>query len=293
MQQMRDQHRGLQKFTDVNSLQRKAAEIRLSSLAAMTKAGVGCMGSCMSVTDILVALYYGELAGRSVMNFDPAVPGSDEQDYLVLSKGQAAPVQYAILSDLGIFDRSELDFLGNESALLSMKQGVKVPGVTFSNFVPGHGLSVAVGLAMSLKMDRKRNRVYVVLGDGELQDGQVWEALMTAAHYRLDNLICIIDNNGVQGDTMVNAVMDLGSLLDKFTAFGWRMIQVHDGHDYEKLLDAVTRSFTVVNRPTCIWCRTVSGKGVDFAEGKPNYQCAPLSEGEFEAVQSKLMQDAR
>lgn len=278
MRKMRE-HKGLEKYTDASDLQRKAAEIRLSSLTAMTKGGVSGVGASMSAVEILLALYYGQLAGRAVMNFDPEIPGSDEQDYFVLSKGEAVPVQYGILADLGFFDQAEMNFLAKEAALLSMEQGNKVPGVSFSNFADGHGLGVAVGLALSLKMDRKKNRVYVLLGEKELADGQTWEAMMVAAHYRLDNLVCLVDNNG-----MSNSVMDQGSLMDKFPAFGWRMVPVHDGHDFDKLLDALTRSFTVVNRPTCILCRTVSGKGVFFAEGKPDYHEVALSESELQAL---------
>jgi len=276
------------KFTDVNSLERKAAGIRLSSLSAINNAGRGHTGSCMSIVEILVALYYGQLAGRPVMNFDSGDPGHVDQDYLVLSKGQAAPVQYSILSDLGFFDKAELDFLSKEGALLSMEQGAKIPGVSFSNFISGHGLSVSVGLALSLKMDRRKNRVYSVIGDGELQSGQTWEAIMSAAHYKLDNLVCIVDNNKVQGASLVNNVVDLGSIQDKFEAFGWSVIQVSDGHDFERLLYALHRSFTSVRKPICLWCRTVPSKGIDFAEGKADYQNVPLSDGELAAIKPVL-----
>jgi len=286
---MRD-HKGIIRFTDAESLQVKAAQVRLSTLKAISKAQKGATGSAMSVIEMLVALYYGHLATGPVMNFDPENPGHPDQDYFVLSKGAAAPALYSVLADLGFFDRSELDFLAKDGALLSMAQGAKVPGVTFNNFVPGHGLSVALGLALSLKMDRKNNKVFTVLGDGELQCGQVWEAMMAAAHYKLDNLICLIDGNGVQGDSKLSAVMDIGSLQDKFEAFGWKVIQVTDGHDFDKLLVAIDRAFTVIRRPICIWCRTVPGKGVDFAEGKSSYQDVPLSEGEMSVVIPKLEQ---
>lgn len=284
------EHKGIVRFTDTESLQRKAAEIRLSTLKSIVKAQRGATGSSMSVVDILVALYYGHLAGGPVMEFDPAKPGCEEQDYVVLSKGSAAPTLYSILADLGFFDKSELDYLAGDGALLSMKQGAKVPGITFSNFLPGHGLSVALGLALSLKMDRKENRVFSILDDAALQSGQVWEAMMAAAHYKLSNLICFVDNNGVQGDSKVNSIMDVGSLQDKFESFGWKVIQVTDGHDFDKLLVAIERAFTVIRRPVCLWCRTVPGKGVDFAEGKSSYQDVPLSEGELSVITPKLEQ---
>lgn len=277
-------------FTKVADLERKAAEVRLRSIQAIGNAGVGATGSCMSVVEILTTLYYGQLNGRPVMNFFPENPGNELQDFFLLSKGKAAPVLYSILADLGFFGVEELDYLGKEGALLSMKQGAKVPGVTFSNFAQGHGLSVAVGLALSLSMDRKNNRVFTLLGDGELQSGQVWEAAMAASHYKLNNLICFVDNNKVQGSFLPNGGMDVGSIQDKFEAFGWTVVQVRDGHDFDKIFDALDRAFTTVRKPVCVWCHTVASKGIDFAEGKFWYQNVPLSEGEMSEILPKLEQ---
>jgi transketolase len=136
-------------------------------------------------------------------------------------------------------------------------------------------------MALSLQMDKKKNRVYAVLGDGELQGGQVWEAAMAAAHYKLNNLIVFVDNNKVQASGPVNVVMDIGHIQDKFEAFGWSVIQVMDGHDFDKLLDAISKAFTSNRRPVCVWCHTVCGKGIDFAERKPGYLDVPLSDGEM------------
>jgi len=289
MEKMRE-HKGIVRFTDAESLEIKAAEVRINALKSIFKAQKGSTGATMSIVEILVALYYGQLAGGPVMDFNPLKPGCENQDYLLLSKASAMPALYSLLADLDFFDKSELDYLGSEGALLAMNQGDKVPGVTFSNFVSGHGLSVALGLALSLKMDRKDNRVFSVLDNAELQCGQVWEAMMAAAHHKLNNLVCFVDDNGVQGNAKVSTVMDVGSMQDKFEAFGWKVIQVTDGHDFDKLLVAVDRAFTVIRRPVCIWCRTVPGKGVDFAEGKSSYQNVPLSEGEMSVIIPKLEQ---
>ena len=156
-------------------------------------------------------------------------------DLFLLSKGKAAPILYAVLADLGYFSDEELDYLGKEGALLSMKQGVKVPGVLFPGFVQGHGLSVALGVALSRAMDRESGRVFTLMGDGELQSGQVWEAIMAASHYKLNNLICFVDNNKIQGSFLPNGGMDVGSIQDKFEAFGWMVVQVRDGHDFDKI----------------------------------------------------------
>jgi len=269
-------------------LQKKAAQIRLDTLKAINKAGKGCSGSCMSLIEILVTLYYGEIFGKAVLDYDVAKPGWDGQDYVVLSKGKAVPAQYSILADKGFFDKSELDFLGKEGALLKARPDAKIRGISASILGSGRGLSIALGMALSLKMDRKKNKVFTILGDGELQCGQVWEAAMAASHYKLNNLIAFVDNNKVQGSEFINSVMDLGYIQDKFEGFGWRVIQVMDGHDFDSLLEALSKAFTANRRPVCIWCHTVAGKGVDFAERKPGYLNVPLSDGEMEVVLPKL-----
>jgi len=269
-------------------LQKKAAKIRLDALMSICKAGEGCSGSCMSVVEILTALYYGELNGGRVFKCDPAKPGDPERDHLVLSKGQASPVLYSILADLGFFDVEELDYLGKKGAMLGFRPDAKIPGVSAGMRGHGHGLSVGLGMALSLKMDRRSNKVFVVMGDGELQEGQVWEALTAAAHYKLNNLVAFVDNNKMQAGGMLNGIMDIGHIQDKFEAFGWRVFQVMDGHDFDSLLDALVKASTANRKPVCIWCHTVAGKGIDFAERKPGYLNVPLSLGEIREVEPKL-----
>lgn len=271
-------------------LQKKAAQVRLDALMAITKAGSGSSGSCMSVVEILVSLYYGELLGKRVLKCDPERPGIEDRDHLVLSKWKSVPTQYSILADLGFFDKSELDYLGQEAAMLKSWPDAKVPGISATMRGYGHGLSVGVGMALSLKMSRSSNKVFVVMGDGELQEGQIWEAAMSAAHYKLNNLITFVDYNKIQAGGFVNSVMDIGHVQDKFEAFGWSVIQVMDGHNFDKILDAVARAFTANRRPVCIWCHTVSAKGIDFAERKPGYLNVPLSESEMAVVEPKLRQ---
>lgn len=271
-------------------LQKKAAQVRLDALMATTKAGSGSSGSCMSVVEILVSLYYGELLGQKVFRCDPERPGDEARDHLVLSKWKAVPTLYAILADLGFFDKSELQYLGQDAAMLKSWPDAKVPGVSATMHGYGHGLSVGVGMALSSKLQKRPSRVYVVMGDGELQEGQVWEAAMSAAHYKLNNLVAFVDNNKIQAGGFVNSVMDVGHIQDKFEAFGWSVIQVMDGHDFDKILDAVARVFTANRRPVCIWCHTIAGKGIDFAERKPGYLNVPLSESEYAEVEPKLRQ---
>jgi transketolase len=275
----------------IEELKKKAAKIRLECLDMTSKAGYGYTGSMMSVADILVALYYGDLGRQKIMNFDPRKPQWDGQDYLVLSKGHSVAVLYAILADLEFFDRRELSFFGQVGSVLTTRPNPKVPGVFFSGVSHGNGLSFAVGTALALKADRKTNKVFAVLGDGELQEGQVWEAAMAAGNFRLNNLIAFIDNNKVQADGLVSAAMDVYPIQDKFEAFGWNVIQVTDGHNFEQILDAAERAFTSNRRPVCIWCHTVCGKGIEFAEGKISYQSVSLSENELLAAGEKLKEN--
>lgn len=264
-------------------LTQKARQLRLDTLTAIHKSGVGNSGSCMSVMDILVALYYGGL-----LKFDPAVPGWDGSDHVVLSKGQAVMAQYSILADLGFFDKSELNFADKEGALLKSFPHHKVPGVSVSNFSHGQGLAMALGLALGLKMDKKDNKVFAVVGDGELQGGQIWETLTVAAHHNLNNLVVFVDDNKVQASGPVKGVLDVSSVRAKFDAFGWKVIPVVDGHNFDQILDAIYRSYTVMRSPVCIWCHTVVGKGVEFAEGKPSYKDTVFSEGELNEIKLKL-----
>ncbi len=273
---------------EVRELEKKAAQIRLESLMAVHKAGFGFSGSMMSVVEILVSLYYGEFMGRPLMNFSSAVPGHPGQDYVVLSKGHAAAVQYTILADLGFFDKNELNFLSRVNSLLPSRPSGKVPGVPCTIASHGQGLSMALGIAMALKMDREPNKVYAILGDGELQEGQVWEAAMAAGHHKLENLVVFIDNNRVQAETNIAAVMNVDPIQDKFESFGWSVMRVGDGHDFDKILNSFSRIFTVSRKPICVICNTVAGKGIYFAEGKPGYQRAFLSEDEMREIIPKL-----
>lgn len=273
---------------DISQLQKKAAQVRVGALTAISRAGSGHSGSAMSCVEILVTLYYGEISGKNIAKFDPQKPGWDEQDYIILSKGQAVPAQYAILSDLGFFDKGEMDYLRRVNSLLQGYPNMKVPGISVPITSHGCGLSIACGLAMALKMDRLPNKVFPILGDGELQEGQVWEAAMCAAHYKLDNLIAFIDNDDLQMDGPVRSVMDVMPIQDKFEAFGWKVIHVWHGHDFDEILDAIAKAFTVNRHPVCIWCHTVKGKGIEFAEGKSYYHDVPLSEAELAEVKKKL-----
>ena len=266
---------------NIPELKKHAVQLRIDTLNAIYKAKSGHPGGSLSVMDILVTLYYGKINGTNLMKYDPNVPGSEEQDYFVLSKGYAAPALYTILADKGFFDKSELDHLRQPNSLLQGYPSVKIPGIAASTGSPGLGLSQAVGMAIALKKDRKSNRIFCVIGETELQEGISWEAIMAAAHYKCDNLILMIDNNQVTIDGHTRSVMNVDPITEKFDGFGWRVIRVTDGHNFEDLLISVDKAFDTSRKPVCIICNTVKGKGVPFAERKPSYHSVPFSDAEI------------
>jgi transketolase len=275
---------------EIKDLEKKAAFIRLKALMAIQKSGLPVTGASMTSVEILTSLYYGDLYRKPVMNFDPAKPGWEGQDYFVLSKGSSTAVLYAILADLGFFDEAELDYLGQLNSLLQARPVAKVPGVSASVLTDGHGLSIALGIALSLKMERLNNHVFCLLDLAEVQNGQVWEAAMAAAHYKLNNLVLFVDDSGFQNTGTVKSVVDTGYVQAKFDSFGWQVYQVPNGHDFDHLLDALYKANTAVRKPVCVWCHTVSGKGIDFAERRHGYFNAPLSEPELSEIIPKLSQ---
>ena len=243
----------------ISELQEKARQLRIDEVKMITLAGSGHPGGSLSVTDILVALYYSKM-NTSV----DAAPG--EHDVCVLSKGHAAPALYAVLADKGYFPREDLWTLRKfGSRLQGHPDSAKLPGVDCTTGSLGQGASVAVGMARGFKIQGKPYQVYCVDGDGELQEGLCWEAFMAAAQYKLDNLTVILDRNGLQIDGRVDDVMSLRDVAAKFGAFGFA-VDVVDGHDYEQLLAALDKKYE--GKPHAIVANTVKGKGVSFMENQ-------------------------
>jgi transketolase len=242
-------------------------------------AGSGHPGGSLSAADILTALYF------SVMQLDPADPSWPERDRFVLSKGHAAPALYAVLAERGYFPVEELKGLRRLGSILQGHPDMKsTPGVEASTGSLGQGLSFAVGLAAAAKLDGAPWRVYVVLGDGELQEGQVWEAAMAAAHFGLDNLTAIVDNNGLQIDGPVEKVMSIEPVADKWRAFGWQVTNI-DGHDFGQILGALAQARETAGRPAVIIARTIKGRGVPFMENRAEWHGkAPSAEQLEEAL---------
>ena len=272
---------------DINFLKEKARILRIEILKMLTEAGSGHTGGSLSAADIVTALYFYK------MRHNPKDPKWKERDWFILSKGHAAPLLYAALSLSGYFDKQMLKTLRKLGSPLQGHPCSKMlPGVEISTGSLGQGLSIANGIAMGLKLDGLSSRVYCLLGDGEIQEGQVWEAAMTAAHYRLDNLCAIIDNNGLQIDGQCSDVMSIEPIVNKWEAFGWHVIDIN-GHDMKAILNAFDEAEDVKLKPTMIVARTVKGKGVSFFEGKVQYHGIAPTREELERALKELGGDGK
>lgn len=261
----------------IRGLARKANQLRQAALIMVSRAGSGHPGGSLSAMDVLVALYY------HVLRLDPKNPRWEDRDRFILSKGHACPSLYAILADKGFFPKSELDSLRKTGALLQGSPDVKIPGVEMPGGSLGQGLSAGVGMALGARYLKKDFRVYVMVGDGESQEGQVWEAAMAAGNFRLGNLTAILDYNGLQGDGPVAETMDLEPLQDKVAAFKWHVIAI-DGHDYRAILDAFAAARQETERPTYIIARTTKGKGVSFMENQASWHGSGVPNAEELAI---------
>ena len=264
----------------IKELKKTAADVRLGIIEALYNAGSGHPGGSLSAADIVTVLYFDE------MNIDPENPEMDGRDKCVFSKGHAGPAQLSAMALRGFFPME--DFTGGLRKLGSIFQGhpnIKIPGIEMSTGSLGQGFSVAGGMAMAGKLDGKDGRIYAVLGDGELQEGLVWETAMSAAHYGLDNLVAIVDHNGLQIDGRNDDVMAVNPIGEKFGGFGWNVISI-DGHDIEQILDAFAKARECKGKPTVIVAETVKGKGVSFMENQAGWHGkAPDGEQYAQAVE--------
>ena len=248
------------RLRDVKLVEEKATKIRKDIVQMICKSKSGHPGGSLSAADIVTALYFSE------MNIDPKNPKMEGRDRFVLSKGHAAPVLYSALAERGYFDR---ELLGTLRAYGSPLQGhpdmKKLPGIEISTGSLGQGLSVANGMALSARISGENYRTYVLMGDGELQEGQVWEAAMSAAHFKLDSICAFVDSNNLQIDGNVDKIMGVEPLDKKWEAFGWNVIMI-DGHNFQEIFDALDKARETKGQPTVIIAKTVKGKGVSFME---------------------------
>jgi len=274
------------KKPDVKTLKKKAVQIRKDILTMLAEAGSGHTGGSLSMVEILVTLY------KYAMNHDPKKPDWDERDKFVLSKGHGCPALYTILADCGYFPKEELKTLRKFGTRLQGHPQRGLPGIETASGSLGQGFSIANGMALAARMDRRDIRVYCISGDGELNEGQAWEAIMTAAHYNLDNLCAIVDYNKYCIDGPIEEVMGLEPLPDKWRAFGWHTIEV-DGHSFEELIKAFDEAKTVKGKPTVIVAHTIKGKGVCFIECNNKWHGTTPKPDELERALKELDEGAK
>lgn len=251
---------------NLDEMKEMAKTIRRDIVKMICEAGSGHPGGSLSSTDILVALYFNK------MNHNPLQPKAENRDRFILSKAHICPAAYAVLARAGYFSVDELMTLRK---IFSRLQGhpalnKQLPGIEVSGGSLGQGLSIACGIALAAKMDKKDFKTFCLTGDGELQEGQIWEAVMTGAHYHLDNLICIVDKNNLQIDGTVQEVMNLDPMADKWKAFNWHVIEC-DGHSIEELCKAYDEALSYKGKPICIIANTIKGKGVSFMEDQAGW----------------------
>lgn len=261
-------------------LEQTACQIRINIINMLEKSQSGHPGGSLSLAEILTALYFKE------MNIDPSNPKWEDRDRFVLSKGHGAPVLYAALAERGFFPKKELDNLRKVDSILQGHPDMKgTPGVDMTTGSLGQGLSAANGMALAGKIDKKDYRVYSVIGDGECQEGLIWEAAMFASHYKLDNLTVFLDYNGLQIDGTNKDVMNIEPIDEKFRAFGWNVLKI-DGHSMEAIIKAIDKAKKTKGEPTIIIAKTSKGKGISFMENQVGWHGkAPSAEEACKALE--------
>ena len=263
-------------------LKATACRVRMGVLTGTFHAKSGHPGGSLSIADLLTYLYCVK------MHVDPKNPDMPDRDRLVLSKGHTAPALYAMLAERGFFDKKELETLRHIGAMLQGHPCIEIPGVDMSSGSLGQGISAACGMALAGKIKSEPYHVYTILGDGEIEEGQVWEAAMFAAHYGLDNLTAIVDNNGLQIDGKITDVCSPEPIDKKFEAFGWHVIVVDDAHDFDKLEAAFNEAETIVGKPVAIIQKSVKGKGVSYMENQVSWHGAAPNAEQYEQGMNEL-----
>ena len=267
----------------IEELKTKAKNIRRNIVEMVYSASSGHPGGSLSITDVLTALYFSEL------NVDINNPKDENRDRLVLSKGHCSPALYSALAEKGFIPKEDLKtFRKVDSYLQGHPDMKKIPGVDMTSGSLGQGLSVANGMALSAKLDGKNYRVYCIMGDGEIEEGQIWEAAMTSSHYKLDNLCAIVDNNDLQIDGKVGEVMNPYPIDKKFESFGFNTIVI-DGHNFDEILKAFEQAKETKGKPSVIIAKTLKGKGVSYMENKAGWHGKAPNEEEYKIALEELV----
>ena len=267
---------------EIERLKEISKNVRIDIIEEVYSAQSGHPGGALSCADILTVLYFNQ------MNINPNRKDDENRDRFVLSKGHASPALYAVLAERGYFSKEELKNFRKYGAMLQGHPDMKhIPGVDMTAGSLGQGLSVANGMALASKIDKKGFRVYCLVGDGEIEEGQIWEAAMASAHYKLDNLCLIVDNNNLQIDGKVSDVMSVYPLKEKFEAFGFETYEV-DGHNIDELITAFQKASTIKGKPTAIIAKTIKGKGVSFMENQAGWHGKAPNEDEYKLAIEEL-----
>ncbi len=269
------------KTSDITELQKIARQLRIDVLDMLEKAWSGHIGGALGMADIFATLYF------SFLDVTPEEPKNPNRDYCLLSNGHICPIWYATLARKWFFPLAELDSLRKINSLLQWHPSVSTPGVENSSWPLGHGLSQAVGIALALQTDQKKNRVVCCLSDGEHQEWQTWEAVMSAGKFHLKNLVAIMDSNGLQIEGTTDEIMPLGNIADEYRAFGWTVEEI-DGHNYSQILNALQLA-EKSQLPTIIIAHTILGKGVSFMENNWQYHDWPAKPGDYARAKEELM----
>lgn len=270
------------KIKSTKELKKITKKIRKGIIDAVYSVQSGHPGGSLSIADIMTVLYFYE------MNIDPENPKKEDRDRLVLSKGHCAPALYSALANRGYFNVKELQTLRNiESRLQGHPDMNKIPGVDMTTGSLGQGLSTANGMAIVGKLDNKDYRVYCIMGDGEIEEGQVWEAAMASSKYKLDNLCVIVDNNNLQIDGTIEEVMSSYPIDEKFKSFGFQVINI-DGHNLQEIIDAFDVARNIKDKPVCIIAKTIKGKGVSFMENKAEWHGKAPNKEQYEQAIEEL-----
>lgn len=272
--------------TTKKQLQATACKVRMGVIEGTFNAKSGHPGGSLSISDLLTYLYFAN------MHVDPSQPKMADRDRMVLSKGHCAPALYAALAQRGFFSYDELKSLRHIGAMLQGHPCIHTPGVDMSSGSLGQGISAACGMALAGKLDNAAYKVYTILGDGEIEEGQVWEAAMFASHYKLDNLIAIIDNNGLQIDGAITEVCSPEPITDKFAAFGWHVITM-DAHDFDSIEAAFNEAGTIVGKPVAIIQKSIKGKGVSFMENQVGWHGKAPNKEEYDKAMAELSAQLR
>lgn len=267
---------------ELQFLENKAVQIRKDIINAIHKAGKGHIGGAYSIVEILTSLYYGK-----ILKFDARNPKWDLRDRFILSKGHAGIALYAVLADLGFFPKEELDYL-NKGKLLAEHPDPRTPGIEVISGSLGHGLSIGAGMALADKLDRKNNKTYVLMGDGECYEGSVWEAAMFASHHQLNNLCAIVDRNRLITFGSTEIINKIEPFKDKWLAFGWDVFEVN-GHDIKKIIKALLKiKRRNSGNPSLIIAKTIKGKGVTFMENDPKWHHGGIDDIKLQIALNEL-----